>query len=97
MNTRSAQRLAGEMARTLSEILACEVRDEELSGVFVLRVELVGNRAKVFFSSQREPFEVAKALERAKGFLRAGLARDMGLQRVPNLIFVPEDPNRMEE
>ncbi len=84
--------MAGEMARTLSEVLACEARDEALAGVAVVRVELSGSTARVFFTGGFHPLETAKALERASGFLRACLARDMGLAKVPRLIFLPQSP-----
>jgi len=87
-------RLANEIARVLSETLLYEARDEALSCVTILRVELSGNgqEALVYYSANQEWEKASAALERARGFLRSRVAQEMRLRWVPRLTFVPEEP-----
>ncbi len=86
-------RLAREIARVLSETLLYEAKDEALSVVTILRVELSGNgqEALVYYSANQEWERAALALERARGFLRTRLAQEIRLRWVPRLTFVPEE------
>lgn len=81
------------MARVLSETLLYEARDEALSCVTILRVELSenGQEAMVYYSANQEWERAALALERARGFLRSRLVREIRLRWVPKLTFVPEE------
>jgi ribosome-binding factor A len=87
-------RLASEIARVLAETLLYEARDEALSCVTILRVELSGNgqEALVYYSASDEWEKAAAALERARGFLRSRIAQEIRLRWVPRLTFVPEEP-----
>lgn len=87
-------RLANEIARVLSETLLYEARDEALSCVTILRVELSGSgqEALVYYSANQEWEKAAAALARAKGFLRTRVAQEIRLRWVPKLTFVPEEP-----
>ncbi|MGB9590538.1 MAG: 30S ribosome-binding factor RbfA [candidate division WOR-3 bacterium] len=86
-------RLAHEIARVLSETLLYEAKDEALSVVTIIRVELSGNgqEALVYYSANQEWERAALALERARGFLRTRLAQEIRLRWVPKLTFIPEE------
>lgn len=76
----------------LSSLFADEVSDARLSGVRVTRVELSrdGARARVWFDwvePEFDPREVARALQRASGFLRSRLSEALPLKRSPELSF----------
>ena len=87
-----AERLAAEIERELAEILSYEAEDERLQGVVVLRVEVSGPRAVVFYAVEGVSWaEADRALRRAARFLRARLKEELGLQVVPRLEFVPEE------
>lgn len=88
-----AERLAAEIERALGEILLYEARDERLQEVRVLRVEVSGHKAVVFYGVEGVSWSQAdEALRRASGFLRARLQEELGLAYVPKLIFLPEEP-----
>ncbi|MEO0141614.1 MAG: 30S ribosome-binding factor RbfA [candidate division WOR-3 bacterium] len=93
MNPIQSGRLAHEIARVLSETILYEAKDEGLSVVTILRVELVnrGQEAIVYYSAAADWEGAASALERAKGFLRSRIAQEIRLRWVPRLTFVPEE------
>jgi ribosome-binding factor A len=85
-------RVAGELHRALNELLQTEVKDPRLLGVTVSAVELSGDLsvARVFFSSlepDADPKPPLMALEKAAGFLRGRLGRELRLRKVPQLRF----------
>ncbi len=87
-----AERLAAEIERALSEILLYEAEDERLNEVRVVRVEVSGSKALVFYTVEGTTFSQAeRALRRAAGFIKARLREELGLQFVPRLEFLPEE------
>jgi ribosome-binding factor A len=97
--TRTREREVGEGARTvrlqelireeLNFLLRGEIRDPRLEGVEITMVELAGERARVWFTTEndRDAREADEAFARAAGFLRDDLARSLGLKRTPDLRF----------
>ncbi len=85
-------RVAGELQRSLNELLQAEVKDPRLIGVTVSAVDLSGDLsvARVFFSTLQpdaDPAPPQLALEKATGFLRGRLGRILRLRKVPELRF----------
>src|SRR5712692_10211895 len=89
-----AERLSHEVQRYVSEALQFELRDPRLNMASVTRVEVSHDmqHAKVFISAvtaaDRE--EAAKVLQRARGFLRKGLAARLTTRTTPELHFVAD-------
>jgi ribosome-binding factor A len=89
-----AERLSQEIQRFVSEALQLELRDPRLHMASVTRVEVSHDmqHAKVYISAVTvdERDEAAKVLERARGFLRRGLAARLTMRTTPELHFVPD-------
>jgi ribosome-binding factor A len=89
-----AERLAHEIKRFMSEMIQFEMRDPRLHMASVTRVEVSHDlrHAKIFISAvtEEERDEAARVLQRARGFLRKGLAGQISLRVTPELQFVPD-------
>lgn len=89
-----SERLSHEIQRYVSEALQFELRDPRLTMANVTRVEVSGDmqHAKVFISAvtPEERDEAAKVLQRARGFLRKGLAARLTMRTTPDLQFVAD-------
>ena len=90
------QRLGTEVLRTLSELLRFETKDPRLQRVSLTGVDLSRDLsvARVYYSlldpdESVEP--VAEGLQRAAGFLRSRLGRDLQIRHVPELRFSHDD------
>ena len=90
------QRLSNQVLRTLNELLRFEVKDPRLQQVSLTAIELSRDLsvARVYFSlldpdAELEP--VRTGLERAGGFLRSRLGREIKIRHVPALRFVHDD------
>ena len=90
----------GERIRAeLSELLLRRVREPAVVGVTVTHVEVTRDLqiARVYYRVLAEVAEapdrreVARALRRARGFLRRALASRLRLRRVPELTFLHDD------
>lgn len=93
--TRSS-RLSGQIQRVLNELLRFEVKDPRLSGVTVSDVDLSRDLsvARVFFATltpDADPKPVLAGLEKASGFLRGRLGREIKVRYVPELRFAHDD------
>ena len=87
-----AGRIAEQIQKDLSDILATEVADPRLESVTITRVHMSGDlkNAKVLFTvSGGEAFErkLSAALRHAVGFLRAELAQRLQTRVTPRLVF----------
>jgi ribosome-binding factor A len=89
-------RLGAQILRTLSELLRFETKDPALINVSLTSVDLTRDLgvAKVYFSlldpdGETEP--VKEGLQRASGFLRSRLGKDLQIRYVPELRFVHDD------
>jgi ribosome-binding factor A len=75
-------------------VLRNEIRDPRLCEVEITMVELLGECARLWFTSEMEE-GTKEALERAGGLLRCRLAENLGLKRTPELRFRRDPATRV--
>lgn len=83
-------KVADQIQRDLTELIARELKDPRVGMVTVQAVEVTPDyaHAKVFFSVLvGEPQETQDALNQAAGFLRNGLFKRLHIHTVPTLHF----------
>ena len=90
------QRLGNQVLRTLNELVRFETKDPRLKLISLTAVELSRDLsfARVYFSlldPNGDPAEVKEGLERASGFLRGKLGREIKIRHVPELRFSHDD------
>ena len=90
------QRLGNQVLRTLNEMLRFETKDPRLEQVSLTAVDLSRDLsvARVFYSMldpNADPAPVQEGLERAGGFLRSRLGRELKIRHVPELRFAHDD------
>ena len=90
------QRLGNQVLRTLNELLRLESKDPRLKMVSLNSIELSRDLsvARVHFSMldpNGDPEPVQEGLERASGFLRSRLGREIKIRHVPELRFSHDD------
>ena len=84
-------RVADQIQRDLSELIARELKDPRVGMVTIQAVEVTPDyaHAKVFFSLLvGDPVQTAEGLNQAAGFLRTGLFKRLQIHTVPTLHFV---------
>ena len=84
-------RVADQIQRALSELIARELKDPRVGMVTINAVEVTPDyaHAKVFFSLLNgDPEETATGLNAAAGFLRNGLFKRLHIHTVPTLHFI---------
>ena len=84
-------RVADQIQRDLSELIARELKDPRVGMVTINAVEVTPDyaHAKVFFSLLNgDPEETATVLNAAAGFLRNGLFKRLHIHTVPTLHFI---------
>ena len=84
-------KVADQIQRDLTELIARELKDPRVGMVTVSGVEVTPDyaHAKVYFSVlQGDPVECAEGLNQAAGFLRAGLFKRLHIHTVPTLHFL---------
>ena len=84
-------RVADQIQRDLSELIARELKDPRVGMVTVNAVEVTPDyaHAKVYFSLLvGDPEETAEGLNAAAGFLRNGLFKRLHIHTVPTLHFM---------
>jgi ribosome-binding factor A len=86
------QRLGNEVLRTLNELLHFESKDPRLKLVSLTSLDLSRDLsvARVYFSMldpNGDPEPVQEGLDRASGFLRSRLGREVKIRHVPELRF----------
>ena len=84
-------RVADQIQRDLSELIARELKDPRLGMVTLNAVEVTPDyaHAKVYFSLLTgDPAETEEALNHAAGHLRNGLFKRLHIHTVPTLHFV---------
>jgi ribosome-binding factor A len=85
-----AFKVADQIQRDLTELIARELKDPRVGMVTIQAVEVTPDyaHAKVFFSVLvGEPQETQDALNQAAGFLRNGLFKRLHIHTVPTLHF----------
>ena len=86
-----AFKVADQIQRDLTELIARELKDPRVGMVTLQAVEVTPDyaHAKVFFSLLAgDPVETTEALNQAAGFLRNGLFKRLHIHSVPTLHFV---------
>ena len=86
-----AFKVADQIQRDLTELIARELKDPRVGMVTLQGVEVTPDyaHAKVFFSLLAgDPVETKAALNQAAGFLRNGLFKRLHIHTVPTLHFV---------
>ena len=86
-----AFKVADQIQRDLTELIARELKDSRVGMVTLQGVEVTPDyaHAKVFFSLLiGDPVETQAALNQAAGFLRNGLFKRLHIHTVPTLHFV---------
>ena len=93
-----SDRIADLIKVEISQVLSQEVRDPRIQGITVLNVLLTPDMKKAdIFISQSNSFneidseEVQKGLEKAKGFIRRKLSKNLNLRRTPEIFFKLEE------
>ncbi|MDG2019951.1 MAG: 30S ribosome-binding factor RbfA [SAR86 cluster bacterium] len=93
-----SDRIADLIKVEISQVLSQEVRDPRVQGITVLNVLLTPDmkKADIFISqsnsfNEMDPEEVKKGLEKAKGFIRRKLSKNLNLRRTPEIFFKLED------
>lgn len=86
-------RLAQEIKREVSSILATEVKDPRLGMISITDVEVSRDLAvaKIYFSQlggEEERARTLDGLERAKGFIRSELAKRLRVRHTPEIVFL---------
>ena len=84
-------KVADQIQRDLSELIARELKDPRVGMVTIQSVEVTPDyaHAKVYFSLlQGDPVACAAGLNQAAGFLRNGLFKRLHIHTVPTLHFV---------
>ncbi|MBT2299930.1 30S ribosome-binding factor RbfA [Variovorax paradoxus] len=85
-----AFKVADQIQRDLTELIARELKDPRVGMVTIQAVEVTPDyaHAKVFFSLlMGDPVETTEALNQAAGFLRNGLFKRLHIHTVPTLHF----------
>ena len=84
-------KVADQIQRDLTELIARELKDPRVGMVTVQAVEVTPDytHAKVFFSLLvGDPVACTEGLNQAAGFLRAGLFKRLHIHTVPTLHFI---------
>ncbi len=83
-------RVADQIQRDLTELIARELKDPRVGMVTIQAVEVTPDyaHAKVFYSLLKgDPVTTTEGLNQAAGFLRAGLFKRLHIHTVPTLHF----------
>ena len=83
----------GDMIKSeIAMLLLRKVKDPRLTGVSIVNAEVTRDlrRAIVYYSilgDDRQAEKAVEGLNRAKGFFRSHLARELGMRATPELVF----------
>tara|TARA_Y100000766_G_scaffold219511_1_gene191435 strand:- start:629 stop:940 length:312 start_codon:yes stop_codon:yes gene_type:complete len=93
-----SDRIADLIKVEISKVLSMEVKDPRVQGITVLNVLLTPDMKKAdIFICQSNSFneieveKVRQGLEKAKGFIRKKLSRNLNLRRTPEIFFKIEE------
>ena len=93
-----SDRIADLIKVEISQVLSKEVKDPRIKGITVMNVMLTPDMKKAdIFISQSNSFneidsdEVRIGLERAKGFIKKKLSKNLNLRRTPEIFFKIEE------
>ena len=96
MSSVKQKRLEGIIRKNISDIIQFEVKDADVGFVTITDVEVSNDHsyAKVyctFLGKNARAQAGLRALNRAKGFIRAALSQRLSIRRTPELIFVIDE------
>ncbi len=89
-----ALRLAEQIHRDLAELIAREVKDPRVGMVTINEVEVSPDltHAKIYYTLlSGDAEETRHGLERAKGFLRSRLGKELRIRFTPELRFIYDE------
>lgn len=93
-NTDRSIRIANQIQRDLSEIIAIDLRDLYIKMITITEVRVTSDymHAKIFFTSlvddEKTILNISNALNKAAGFLRRRLSRRLSMRITPSLYFL---------
>lgn len=86
------QRVAEQLQRDLANLLQFDVKDPRLSGATVVDVEVSKDLsyACVYYTvlDEEKQQQTQQGLDKASGFLRNKIAKQLGLRHTPSLRFI---------
>lgn len=87
--SRRGERISHGLLQRVAEILGQRVSDPRLKDVTVVEVKAAPDAsfARVYYRTYGEREDAARALEKAKPYIRRCLAQELPLRRVPELDF----------
>ena len=91
-SSKRTRRVADMIRNEIGLLLLRKVKDPRLTNVSIVGAEVTKDlrRALVFYSvlgDEDKARQAAEGLERARGFIRSHLARELGLRVTPELVF----------
>ena len=91
-SSKRTRRVADMIRNEIGLLLLRKVKDPRLTNVSIVGAEVTKDlrRALVFYSvlgDEEKARQAAEGLERARGFIRSHLARELGLWVTPELVF----------
>lgn len=88
-------RLGSNFVKIISEILATEIKDENIKFVTITSCEVTNDLsfAKVYFTvlDMNKKVDTIKALEKAKSFIRGEISKRINIRHTPELRFIFDD------
>ncbi|HZS80658.1 MAG TPA: 30S ribosome-binding factor RbfA [Herbaspirillum sp.] len=90
-------RVADQIQRDLSEIIAFELKDPRVGMITITEVQVTPDytHAKIFFTTLKDDRQAIQntltGLSKASGFLRGELGRRLTIHTLPDLHFVHDD------
>ena len=92
VGSKRPKRVADMIKSEIAMLLIRKVKDPRLTGVSIVNAEVTRDlrRAIVYYSilgDDRQVEKAAEGLNRAKGFFRSHLARELGMRSTPELVF----------
>lgn len=88
-------RIASNIVKEISQILAQEVKDTNISFVTITACDLANDlgQAKIYYTvlDEDKKKDVAKSLDKAKGFIRSELSQRIDVRHTPELKFIYDE------
>ena len=92
MSNVKLDRLGSTFEKTISQILATEIKDENIKFVTITGCEITNDLsfAKVYFTvlDMNKKEETVKALDKAKSFIRGEISKRINIRHTPELRFI---------
>lgn len=98
--SRRVERFSSTLKHCLADIVINQVKNPKLKTTVISNVIVEPNlkKARIFIASPVEdPDETVRRLERAKGFIKRALGKQMYLKFVPELLFIKDDTTDLFE